>query len=144
MNSAKLHNQISNNQLEESINDTNKFKLLEPSENKYYLISINKTDKNIKIEAYQVNSLNIYNKVELNLNELYQLSKGFKTCDNLEEICDLLINIFLSKKVSLLKKSQNLYIILRVSSMDGKEQEINIELNSEIIKDDNNIIKVYY
>ena len=144
MNSAKLHNQISNNQLEESINDTNKFKLLEPSENKYYLISINKTDKNIKIEAYQVNYLNIYNKVELNLNEFYQLSKGFKICDNLEEICDLLINIFLSKKVSLLKKSQNLYIILRVSSMDGKEQEINIELNSEIIKDDNNIIKVYY
>ena len=144
MNSAKLHNQISNNQLEESINDTNKFKLLEPSENKYYLISINKTDKNIKIEAYQVNSLNIYNKVELNLNEFYQLSKGFKICDNLEEICDLLINIFFSKKVSLLKKSQNLYIILRVSSMDGKEQEINIELNSEIIKDDNNIIKVYY
>ena len=144
MNSAKLHNQISNNQLEESINDTNKFKLLEPSENKYYLISINKTDKNIKIEAYQVNSLNICYKVELNLNELYQLSKGFKICDNLEEICDLLINIFLSKKVSLLKKSQNLYIILRVSSIDGKEQKINIELNSEIIKDDNNIIKVYY
>ena len=144
MNSAKLHNQISNNQLEESINDTNKFKLLEPSENKYYLISINKTDKNIKIEAYQVNSLNIYYKVELNLNEFYQLSKGFKICDNLEEICDLLINIFLSKKVSLLKKSQNLYIILRVSSIDGKEQEINIELNSEIIKDDNNIIKAYY
>ena len=144
MNSAKLHNQISNNQIEENINDTNKFKLLEPSENKYYLISINKTDKNIKIEAYQVNSLNICYKVELNLNELYQLSKGFKICDNLEEICDLLINIFLSKKVSLLKKSQNLYIILRVSSMDGKEQEINIELNSEIIKDDNNIIKVYY
>ena len=78
------------------------------------------------------------------MNEFYQLSKGFKTRDNPEETWDLLITIFLSKKVSLLKKSQNLYIILRVSSIDGKEQEINIELNSEIIKDDNNIIKIYY
>jgi len=135
MNAARLPNQFSN-QFEGNFTDTNIFKLLEPYENKYYSININKTEQNIKIEAYQVNTLNSYYKVELNLNEFYQLSKGFKMCDNLDEICDLLINIFLSKKVSLLKKSQNLFIILKVSLMCGKEQEINIELNSET-KNDN-------
>ena len=134
MNADKLPNQFSN-QFEGNFTNTNEFKLLEPNENKYYSISINKSEQNIKIEAYQVNNLNTHYKVELNLNEFYQLSKGFKMCDNLGEICDLLINMFLSKKVSLVKKSKNLFIILKVSSMDGKEQEINIELNSETSKD---------
>ena len=66
----------------------------------------------------------------------------------MEEIFDLLINIFLSKKVSLVKKSQNLFIILKVNSMDGKEQEINIELNSETSKDNyytnTNNIKIFF
>ena len=128
MNAAKLPCQI-NNSFEGDFTDTNKYKILEPYENKYYSISINKTEQNIKIEAYQVKALNTYYKVELNLNEFYQLSKGFKVCDNLDEICDLLVNIFLSKKVSIVKKSQNLLIILKVIVMSGKEQEINIELN---------------
>ena len=134
MEAAKLPNEF-DKPFGKNNKDTNKFILLEPYENKNYSISINKTEQNIKIETYQVEALNILYKVELNLNEFYQLSKGFKIYDNLDDICDLLINIFLSKKVSLLKKSQNLFIILKVSSMDGKEQEINIELNSETSKD---------
>ena len=138
MNADKLPNQFSN-QFEGSFTNTNEFKLLEPNENKYYSISINKSEKNIKIEAYQVNTLNTHYKVELNLNEFYQLSKGFKICDNLDDICDELINIFLSKKASILKKSQNLFVILKVSLMSRKEQEINIELNAEINNDNNYI-----
>ena len=134
MEAAKLPNEF-DKPFGKNNKDTNKFILLEPYENKNYSISINKTEQNIKIETYQVEALNILYKVELNLNEFYQLSKGFKIYDNLDDICDLLINIFLSKKVSLVKKSQNLFIILKVSSMDGKEQEINIELNSETSKD---------
>ena len=134
MEAAKLPNEF-DKPFGKNNKDTNKFILLEPYENKNYSISINKTEQNIKIETYQVEALNAHYKVELNLNEFYQLSKGFKIYDNLDDICDLLINIFLSKKVSLLKKSQNLFIILKVSSMDGKEQEINIELNSETSKD---------
>jgi len=143
MNADKLPNQFSN-QFDGSFTNTNKFTLLEPYENKNYSISINKTEQNIKIEAYQANILNTYYKVELNLNEFYQLSKGFKMCDNLGEICDLLINMFLSKKVSLVKKSQNLFVILKVSLMYGKEQEINIELNAEMNNDNNytNNIKI--
>ena len=134
MEAAKLPNEF-DKPFGKNNKDTNKFILLEPYENKNYSISINKTEQNIKIETYQVEALNILYKVELNLNEFYQLSKGFKIYDNLDDICDLLINIFLSKKVSLVKKSKNLFIILKVSSMDGKEQEINIELNSETSKD---------
>ena len=134
MEAAKLPNEF-DKPFGKNNKDTNKFILSEPYENKNYSISINKTEQNINIETYQVEALNAHYKVELNLNEFYQLSKGFKIYDNLDDICDLLINIFLSKKVSLLKKSQNLFIILKVSSMDGKEQEINIELNSETSKD---------
>ena len=134
MEAAKLPNEF-DKPFGKNNKDTNKFIVLEPYENKNYSISINKTEQNIKIETYQVEALNILYKVELNLNEFYQLSKGFKIYDNLDDICDLLINIFLSKKVSLIKKYQNLFIILKVSSMDGKEQEINIELNSETSKD---------
>ena len=135
MEAAKLPNEF-DKPFGKNNKDTNKFILLEPYENKNYSISINKTEQNIKIEIYQVEALNILYKVELNLNEFYQLSKGFKIYDNLDDIFDLLINIFLSKKVSLLKKSQNLFIILKVSLMCGKEQEIKIELNSET-KNDN-------
>ena len=134
MEAAKLPNEF-NKPYEENYKDTNKFILLEPYENKNYSISVNKTENNIKIEAYQVESLNTYYKVELNLNEFYQLSKGFKMYDNLDDICDELINIFISKKVSILKKGLNLFLILKVSLMSGKEQEINIELNSETTTD---------
>ena len=43
------------------------------------------------------------------LNDFYQLSKGFRTFDNLEEICDELNNFFISNKASIIKKD---YIII--------------------------------
>ena len=118
---------------------------MEPNENRKYSIKINKTEKNILIEANQVQNINISYKIVLNLNDFYQLSKGFKMFDDLEEICDALQNIFISKKVSIVKKGYNIVIILKINLIGGKEQEINIELNFNTMnKDiiDANIIKI--
>ena len=101
MNPAKLPNNIS----EDDYSDTSKYILLEQIENKKYSIRINKTEAGILIEANQVENSNMIYAIELGLNEFYQLSKGFKMFDNLEEICDALHNIFISKKVSIIKKA---------------------------------------
>ena len=95
---------------------------MEPNENRIYSIKINKTEKNILIEANQVQNINISYKIVLNLNDFYQLSKGFKMFDDLEEICDALQNIFISKKVSIVKKGYNIVIILKINLIGGKEQ----------------------
>ena len=121
----------SNILLENENNTTGKYILLEKSENKKYSIQIKKTETYIEIESNQVQNLDIFHKISLNLNDFYQLSKGFKMFDNLEEIYDALHNIFISKKVSLIKNKNNFIIIIfTIYLIGGKEQEINIKLNN--------------
>ena len=141
MNAAKLPNEF-NKFSEEDYSDTNQYILLEPYESQKYSIKINKTETGILIEANQVQNSNIVYSIELSLNDFYQLSKGFKMFDTLEEICDALQNIFIAKKVSIIKKSYSLSIILTINLIGGKEQEINIELNSHITNIENNDIKI--
>ncbi len=62
--------------------------------------------------------------------------------DNLEEICDALQNIFISKKVSIIKKTYSIVIILAINFIGGKEQKINIELDSQTIDKESNNIKI--
>ena len=78
-------------------------------------------------------------KVELGLNAFSQLSKGFKMFDKLDEICDALHNILISKKVSLINKNYSLFIIFTINLIGGKEQQIKIELFSRDIDDTRNI-----
>ena len=61
--------------------------------------------------------------------------------DNLEEICDALQNIFISKKASIIKKMYSLLIVFTINLIGGKEQEINIELRSNSINKDIEYIK---
>ena len=141
MNAAELPNEF-NKFSEEDYSDTNQYILLEPYESQKYSIKINTTETGILIEANQVQNSNIVYSIELSLNDFYQLSKGFKMFDTLEEICDALQNIFIAKKVSIIKKSYSLSIILTINLIGGKEQEINIELNSHITNIENNDIKI--
>ena len=143
MQAAKLPNEINNTIKEDYDNNTNKFILSEPLENEKYFIKISKTSSSILIESNQIHNPIINYRIELTLNEFYQLSKGFKMFDNLDEILDALQNIFISKKVSISKKAYSLLIILKINYIGGKEQEINIELNrNSVSKDiDDNIIK---
>ena len=77
MEAAKLQNE-SNISVENDFGDTKEYILVEPNENRKYSIKINKTEKNILIEANQVQNINISYKIVLNLNDFYQLSKGLK------------------------------------------------------------------
>ena len=140
MKAAKLPNEA-NKLTEDDYSDTNQYILLEPYENKKYSIRINKIDTGILIEANQIPNSNLFYKIELGLNDFYLLSKGFKMCDNLEDICDALQNIFLSKKVSIIKKDYSLLIIFTINLIGGKEQEVNIELNRNTINEENYDIK---
>ena len=141
MNAAKLPNEL-NKLSEEDYNDTNKYILFEPYENKKYSIKINIIETHICIIANQIQNPNIFYTIELCLNDFYQLSKGFRTFDNLEEICDELNNIFISNKASIIKKDYIILIILTINSIGGKEQEINIELNRNTIDKENYDIKI--
>ena len=140
MKAAKLPNEA-NKLTENDYSDTNQYIFLEPYENKKYSIRINKIDTGILIEANQIKNSNLFYKIELGLNDFYILSKGFKMCDNLEDICDALQNIFLSKKVSIIKKDYSLLIIFTINLIGGKEQEVNIELNRNTINEENYDIK---
>ena len=132
-----------NESLENDHGDTNKYILLEPQENEKYSIQINKTANNILIEATPMKDSNAYYKIELNLNDFYLLSKGFKMFDNLDEICEALQNIFISNKASVIKKTNSSLIILKINLIGGKEQEINIELNSIRINKDRYDITIF-
>lgn len=107
MKAAKLPNKLNNSFENDNEKSANKYLFLEPLENKKNSVQINKTPTSILIEANQIDNQNIYYKIELTLNEFYQLSKGFKMLDNLDEICDALQSIFISKNVSISKKSYN-------------------------------------
>ena len=147
MQAAKLPNELNNTIEDDYENNTNKYILLEPLENENYSIQINKTSTSILIESNQIHNPNIYYRIELIINEFYQLSKGFKMFDNLDEIYDALQNIFISKKASISKKANSLIIILIINYIGGKEQEINIELNRNFKSkhiDDNIVIKLNY
>ena len=142
MKAAKLPDEFNNKSSEEDYSDTNQYILKEPYESQKYSIKITKTETGILFEANQVKNSNIIYSIELSLNDFYQLSKGFKMFDTLEEICDVLQKIFISKKVSIMKKSYSFFIILTINLIKGKEQEINIELNSNITNSGNNDIKM--
>ena len=129
MNAANLPKNL-NNSYENHYGDTNKYILLEPYENEKYSIQINKTETSILIEATPIKISNIYYKIELSLNDFYLLSKGFKMFDNLDEICEALQNIFISNNASVIKKTNSFIIILTINLIGGKEQEINLALNS--------------
>ena len=140
MNAAKLPNEAYKI-TEDDYSDTNQYLLLEPYENQKYSIKINKIETGILIQATQSYDSNRLYKIELGLNDFYHLSKGFRMFDNLEEICDALQNIFISNKASIIKKDYTILIILTINLIGGKEQEINIELNSTTNDDENYDIK---
>ena len=140
MNAAKLPNEIDKSKDDNS--GTNKYTLLEENENEKFDIKINKTETGILIEANSIQNPNVFYKIELSLNDFYQLSKGFKMFDNLEEICDAIHNIFISQKVSIIKKVYNIVILFSINLIGGKEQEINIELNRFTLDKESNDINI--
>ena len=157
MKTTKLPEEI-NKISEENISDAYKYTLVykDTDGKRKYSIKISKKETNILIEANPVEDSNILYKIELSLNDFYQLSNRFKMFQNLDEIFKELQNIFTSKKASVMtsigkfsenrrppktKKDYfnnlNFFLILNLDNKGGIKQEINIELNKNKINKEN-------
>ena len=70
------------------------------------------------------------------LNNLIELSKAFRICDNINEAYDILLSVFESKKISLSKNDNKLSIKMTVDLPGGRTEEVKLILNKkEIAKD---------
>ena len=110
--------------------------LLESEENENYLIKFGKSkNKNYLIfQALQKDTLiNFFHQTEKNLNDFQNLSKGFKMCDSIDEIYEVIQQIFETKKVYVKreKSSNTINLILKISLLGGNEQEIKFELKQK-------------
>ena len=161
MKTTKLPEEL-NKKSEEDISDTYKYTFAYKDINgkEKYSIKILKKETNILIEANPVEDSNILYKIELSLNDFYQLSNRFKKFQNLDEIFEELQKIFTSKKASIMtsirkftvnrippktKKDYfnnlNFFLILNLDNKGGIKQEINIELNKNKNNEFKNEIK---
>ena len=106
--------------------------------------SDNSDDYNVKIAESNKKSLifqvftkdhlsNYCYQVDYSLEDFQKLSKGFKMCESIDEILEIVKEIFNSKKAQIkIEKGKNkVIILLYIILLGGKEQEIQIELNQK-------------
>ena len=118
----------------ENIN-AKEFILLEEEENENYLIKFGENNnKKIFIQAYQKDHVsNYYYQSEYTIDDFQNMSKGFKMCDNINEILEIMNEIYTSKKANIKneKEKKRINIFLKISLWGGKEQEIKLNLNQK-------------
>ena len=103
----------------------------EENQNEVYYIKLGLTNNksNLIIKSYKKdNYQNNCFQLQLNYNEFLTISKGFKMCESLEEINEILQEIFESKKVKITKEYNTLIISLYIILLGGKEQKIDFIL----------------
>ena len=86
-----------------------------------------KNKESIIIQAHEKDQLvNYYFQIEKNFEDFQSLSKGFKMCDTLDEVYEEILEIFDSKKFYIKKDKEkdNIIVILKISLLGGKIQEI--------------------
>ena len=118
----------------ENIN-LSEFTLFEEEEKENYLVKFGENNnKKIFFQAYQEDHVsNYYYQSEYSIDDFQNKSKGFKSCDNVNEILETMREIFSSKKASIKneKEKKNIIIILKISLLGGKEQEIKLNLDQK-------------
>jgi hypothetical protein len=102
--------------------------------NENYNISLktipNGENNSIIIEAR--NNKSYYYQAIFSLNELMNLSKAFRFCDNIHEAFNTILKIFDSFNKAYLKKGSSedeLLLFLKINLPNGEEQEVKIILN---------------
>ena len=111
------------------------FTLFEEEEKENYLVKFGENNnKKIIIQAYQKEHVsNYYYQSEYTIEDFQNMSKAFKMFDNNNEILESMKEIFSSKKASIKneKEKKNIIIILKISPLGGKEQEIKLNLDQK-------------
>ena len=102
----------------------------------YYLKISLTTKTEISFIIYNLKLLDsIKYYINLNLSEIHELNKLFKIYDNVEEIYEIIINIFENNYYEINKQKNELVLILYLYDISKKRKEIQITLNKN---DDNN------
>ena len=106
-----------------------KYKIL--SNSKQFLINLILSDI-IHITLIEQDSISqIYDQVDLTLENLGKYNKVFKMYDTLEEAYKFLEELFLKKKVSIHISNEKISLVFKMSSPTGEEKEIFIPLEKK-------------
>ena len=94
-----------------------------------------KDDKSLTFQVFQKDIVTnfCYNAV-YTLEDFQKLSKGFKMCESIDEILEIIIEIFASKKARIKtdKENKTISIIITIILLGGKEQEIELRVTQKI------------
>ena len=120
----------------ESFSNMKEYNISDSEEKENYLIKLGekKNKESIIIQAHQKDQLvNYFFQTEKNLDDFQKLSKGFKMCETLDEIYEVITEIFDSKNfyVKRDKEKDNILLFLKISLLGGKIQEIQLELGKK-------------
>ena len=101
-----------------------------------YLIKLGEKNnkESIIIQVHQKEHIiNYFYQTEKNLDDFQNLSKGFKMCETLDEIYEVILEIFDSKKFSIRKDKEknNINLYLKIFLLGGKTQEIKLDLTKK-------------
>ena len=110
-----------------------KFQLSKSEDKKYIIFKMNESDKDIN---------NKYYLLYLNIDDFYNLNMIFQLY-NIEEIYSLLLDLLYNKKYTLLKKENNIILIVPFIMPGGKNIDINFELVENKIKKEDLLDKIY-
>ena len=112
------------------------------SEAKTFKIRINLSSK-ITMEANELDKIKglFYSNI-FSLEDLVQLSRGFKICEDINEAFDTIVQIFENKKADIKYNNENeVLLIIKVDLPGGKVQEVNLtlykkEMNKDLLIDE--------
>ena len=94
-----------------------------------------KDDKSLTFQVFQKDIItNFCYQADYTLDYFQKLSKGFKMCESVDEILEIIIEIFASKKARIKtdKENKTIAIIITIFLLGGKEQEIELKVCQKI------------
>ena len=111
--------------LNEKILNTSEFEL--NFENKNYFLKIKSSKESLYLEIIEENNIIYFYEVKFNLEELIQLDKIFKTCDNMDDAHELMVSNIKSDKTAI-KSISELKLILLINILQANRSVIEKEI----------------
>ena len=114
--------------------------------NNLFILELGKSEdkKNIIFKMYINNNLiNNYYLLHLNINDFYNLNILFRLYQSIDEIYNLLSDILISKKYSIIPKDNTIILVLQFTIPGGKLIDIDFNLIGNKIKKEDLIEKLF-
>ena len=112
-------------------------------DNKQYNIKIYQSEKSVIFLTNEINDiLNIKYKIELNLEEFYNLNRIFRQYISVEELFTLYFKSLKEHEIIISKQDKNIKLSLLIE-FGGQKEEISLTLKPENIQYEEVIIKLY-